>query len=225
MAIKLVNLPPPEFGAKLDFNSNEDLRVVYRPSEQVPDSYEFHDLWYPEQDYPDGYVAVPFSSTFFGIDSISAGTVIVNVEGSTRDPKPKDKNGHKYRTWRHMMQDYNLQPCDTCCAETDVIYDSITGQTDESFECTNNGNENESKNIFMQGAHVLKDKTTYIRPKDDEKLYIVPLCKNHNIYSKNGYKSGSGYYMKLRRDQDAIVLINFMKKEVIQDAILKEELK
>lgn len=64
MAIKLVNLPPTEFGAKLDFNSNEDLRVVYHPSEQVPDSYEFHDLWYPEQDYPDGYVAVPFESVF-----------------------------------------------------------------------------------------------------------------------------------------------------------------
>lgn len=71
----------------------------------------------------------------------------------------------------------------------------------------------------------LREAVQSLKREFDEKLYIVPLCKNHNIYSKNGYKFGSGYYMKLRRDQDAIVLINFMKKEVIQDAILKEELK
>lgn len=224
MAIKLANLPPTEFGAKLNFNSNEDLRVVYRPSEQVPDSYEFHDLWYPEQDYPDGYVAVPFGSAYRQTVDFKSGTKFANVERSSKDPIPYVQEAGKCDSWRQLMEKL-IPEWNTCCAQRDIIYKSKSTQLIPGFKCTNHGVENEDEEIWIHGSHVLMNQTASFVPYFNEPLYIVPLCANHNTYDGVTGVFGTGYYMKLGRDQTAIELIHFIPSYVINDAILKEELK
>lgn len=223
MAIKLVTLPSTEFGAELERDGSEEFRVVYRPSERNPDFYIYHGLWYPEEDYPDGYIAVPFGSVYGGIQMFAAGTAFANVEGSTDDPKP----GH-YSTWRQLMKD-KISNYTTCCAETDTIYRSATRQRDMRFQCTYGGNEKPNyvdykKGIWMQGAHVLMNETSSRKPSEGAIVYMLPLCQAHNIYDKITGTFGTGYFMKLRRAQEVITLTGFISSSTIQNAILKEEL-
>lgn len=230
MAIKLVNLPPTEFGAKLDFNSNEDLRVVYRPSEQVPDSYEFHDLWYPEQNYPDGYVAVPFESVFDNIKEFPKDTEFVNVVNSTKDPKPiNPATEEPYDSWRNLMK-HKITNFTTCCAVRNEIYNPTNGNKIGGFSCTNNGKEyydqDFKKSIWMQGAHVLMNTRVLVTPSVTDYVYILPLCVEHNIHKINAsLHPGTGYFMRLERKQKVIRLTGFIPRNTIQDAIMKEELK
>lgn len=229
MAIKLVNLPKTEFGAELACDENEELRVVYRPSELDPDIYIYHDLWYPEEDYPDGFIAVPFGSVYGGKQMFFAGTKFANVEGSTGDPKPIDPvTKSSYGSWRQLMQK-KIIPYNSCCAETDKIYYSATGNQVPGFCCTNGGYEapnytDYKKGIWMQGAHVLINETSSRKPPNGSTVFMLPLCKNHNIFSDITGKYGTGYFMKLRRDQEVMVLTGFIPSKKIQDAILKEEL-
>lgn len=222
MAIKLVTLPSTEFGAELERDGSEEFRVVYRPSERNPDFYIYHDLWYPEEDYPDGYIAVPFGSVYGGKQTFAAGTVFANVEGSTDDPIPTP-----YPSWRQLMI-AKISNCNTCCAETNTIYSSATGQRDTRFQCTNGGKEKPDrdwkKGIWMQGAHVLMNETSSRKPPEGATVYMLPLCKNHNIYSAISGKYGTGYFMKLRRAQEVITLTGFIPSNTIQNAILKKEL-
>lgn len=228
MAIKLVTLLPTEFSAKLELKNEDDFRVVYRPSERNPDFYIYHDLWYPEEDYPDGYIAVPLSSVYVKNQTFNEGDEFVNVKGSTRDPKPNNpKSGSPYTSWRQLMKDKILD-YNTCCAETDKIYNSVTGKQDFNFHCTNNGNEAPNpdfeKGIWMQGAHVLMGETSSRTPTEGATVYMLPLCKNHNIYDAITGSYGTGYYMKLRRRQEVIVLTGFIPSDTIHNAIMKEEL-
>ncbi|MDE7195139.1 MAG: hypothetical protein K2O14_14415, partial [Oscillospiraceae bacterium] len=228
MAIKSVNLPPTEFGAKLKSNSDEDFRVVYRPSERNPDFYIYHDLWYPEEDYPDGYVAVPFGSVYGGKTMYPQGTVFANVEGSSRDTKPKDPDGNTCTSWRQLMKAYNLANYTTCCAELNRIYDSATGAPLLNFSCTNEGEEKYdpdfNKCIWIKGAHVLMDETASRKPPEGSTVYLLPLCGEHNIHKINpNSRYGTGYYMRLGRAQEVIILTGFIPSDTIQKAILKGE--
>ncbi len=227
MAIKLVSLPPTEFGAKLAINSDEDFRVVYRPSERNPDFYIYHGLWYPEEDYPDGYVAVPIESVYGGKQTFDEGTPFANVEGSTPDPKPIDpKSGKPYSSWRQLMK-AKISNYTTCCAEKDTIYKSSTHKRDTSFTCTNGGIEKPDpdvkKGIWMHGAHVLMNETASKKPPEGSTVYMLPLCENHNIFNEVTGHYGTGYYMKLRRTQEAIILNGFITNLTIQNAISQEE--
>lgn len=228
MAIKLVTLLPTEFSAKLELGDEDDLRVVYRPSERNPDFYIYHDLWYPEEDYPDGYIAVPLGSVYVKNQTFNEGDEFVNVKGSTYDPKPNDpKSGSPYTSWRQLMK-AKIPNYNTCCAETDIIYNSETGKRDFNFHCTNGGNEapdpDYEKGIWMQGAHVLMGETSSKMPTEGATVYMLPLCKNHNIYSSITGSYGTGYYMKLRRRQEVIVLAGFIPSDTVHNAIIKEEL-
>ena len=69
------------------------------------------------------------------------------------------------------------------------------------------------------------NQTASFVPYFNEPLYIVPLCSNHNTYDGVTGVFGTGYYMKLGREQTAIELIHFIPSYVINDAILKEEQK
>jgi len=225
MAIKLVTLPPTEFGAKLAINSDEDFRVVYRPSERNPDFYIYHELWYPDEDYPDGYIAVPLNSVFGGTQTFAKDTVFANVEGSSRDPKPinpNDPQKKRYDSWRKLMKD-KISNYTTCCAEKDTVYNSSTQQRDTRFICTNEGKEDYSEGIYMQGAHVLMNETASRKPPEGSTVYMLPLCLNHNIFDKITGHYGTGYYMKLRRAQEVIILNGFIPTLTIQNAISQEE--
>lgn len=218
MAIKLVTLPSTEFGMKLECNGSEELRVVYRPSERNPDFYIYHSLWNPEEDYLDGYIAVPFGSVFRGTQAFAAGTFFANVEGSSKDHAPAP-----YRSWRQLMIN-TIPNWNTCCAETDTIYSSATGQRDMCFQCTCGGNEDLENRKLMQGAHVLMNEMASRRLPEGSDVYVLPLCIKHNVYGGITGKTGTGYFMKLRRAQEVTVLTGFIPSNTIHNAILEEEL-
>lgn len=159
---------------------------------------------------------------------ISKDTCFANAKGSKDDPKPIDPNnpGERYTSWRQLMRDaIKVYPeYATCCAEKDKIYLSSSGERVGGFKCENDGKEDFAKNIWMHGAHILKGKTASEVPSSDDTVYIVPLCKCHNIYKGITGYYGTGYYMKMDRNQRAVKLKNFMKWDYVQNAILKEEL-
>lgn len=221
MAIKLVTLPPTAFGAELDCGINADLRAVFRPSERNPDFYTYHDLWFPEEEYPDGYIAVPVTSILSGKRTFNAGTVFANAEGSTFDPKPY--YDRPYSSWRQLMIALGIE-YSTCCAERNRIYYSTTQETVTDFLCTNNGQENPAARIWIQGAHVLMGEISSRKPPEGSMVYLLPLCISHNTYRRINGKTGAGYYMKLGRNQKVIVLDGFIPSRTVQDAILREEL-
>ena len=231
MAIKLVTLPPTELGATLNTNDIGDIRVVYRPSEENPELYVYHDLWDQELDYPDGYVAVPFKSIYGGYDTYKAGTVFANVIGSKNDPKPinpRDPTRKPYTSWRQLMRNC-IHNYDTCCAERNKIYLSNGDKAVDGFECTNQGLEKPDadykQGIWMHGAHVMMGETETKPVPEGDTVYMLPLCENHNTYVLDFTKQfGEGYYMKLGRDQEVITLNKYLKLGMIQNAILKEEL-
>ncbi len=221
MAIKLVTLPPTAFAAELDCGINEDLRAVFRPSERNPDFYTYHDLWFTEEEYPDGYIAVPVTSILSGKRTFNAGTVFANAEGSTFDPKPY--YDRPYSSWRKLMIALGIE-YSTCCAERNRIYYSTTQETVTDFLCTNNGQENPAVRIWVQGAHVLMGEISSRKPPEGSMVYLLPLCISHNTYRRINGKTGAGYYMKLGRNQKVIVLDGFIPSRTVQDAILREEL-
>lgn len=117
------------------------------------------------------------------------------------------------------MKAVGLPNYNTCCAETDVIYDPETDSVFEGFKCTNDGNElpnykDYKKGIWMHGAHVLmniKDPKGF----KGNRVYMLPLCEAHNTYDGVTGVFGTGYYMKLRRWQKAIILNAYVSKKLI----------
>lgn len=225
MAIKFLSLPNAEEENALNLtrDSNEEIWVVYKPSERNRDFYEYHRLWDPETEYPDDYVAVPIGSVYGGKQFFSAGTKFANVEGSTDDPKPDN-----LRSWRKVMQRYNLSDYTTCCAELNTIYRSSDKSTDGRFRCTNGGVEyidrsNIENSIWIHGAHVLMNAESSSTVVGGGSVYLLPLCKAHNTYDGITGRYGTGYFMKLKRRQEVMILNNFIPGENICEAIRQQE--
>lgn len=225
MAIKFLSLPNTEEEMALNLASDrsEEIWVVYKPSERNRDFYEYHRLWDYETEYPDDYVAVPIGSVYGGKQFFSAGTKFANVEGSTDDPKPDN-----LRSWRKVMQQYNLSDYKTCCAELNTIYRSSDKSTDERFRCTNGGVEYYDRNhiensIWIHGAHVLMNAESSSTVIKGGSVYLLPLCKEHNTYDKITGTYGTGYFMKLKRRQEVMILNNFIPSENICEAIRQQE--
>lgn len=225
MAIKFLSLPNTEEENALNLtrDSNEEIWVVYKPSERNCDFYEYHRLWDSETEYPDDYVAVPIGSVYGGQEFFSSGTKFANVEGSTNDPKPDNLS-----SWRKVMKMYNLSNYTTCCAELNTIYRSSDKSTVEGFRCTNGGVEyydriNIENSIWIHGAHVLMNTESSSTVVRGGSVYLLPLCKEHNTYDRITGTYGTGYFMKLKHRQEVMKLNNFIPNENICEAIRQQE--
>lgn len=209
MAIKFLDdLPYTEAGANLKMNELEKdvLRVVYKPSETAPDSYEFYDLWDYKKDYPDDYVAVPVASVLGGVtNEYGAGTEFVNIIGSTDDPKPVADS------WIHLMIINGVEHCDSCCAEP-ALYDPNTRQAIAvNFQCHGR----------IVGGHIIFG--TLSRPGyRGEIVHLLPICNAHNIMHLPGHDVGAGFYMKLRRRQNALTFNNYLNRVIIEQMLEKQ---
>lgn len=209
MAIKFLDdFPYTEAGANLKMNESENdiLRVVYKPSETSPDSYEFYDLWDHKKDYPDDYVALPVASVLGGVtDDYGVGTEFVNIIGSSDDPRPRVQGAN---SWISIMRLNGVRNCDSCCAEH-ALYDPRTGQNiDVNFQCDEK----------MVGGHIFFGFNS--QPVDrGESVYLLPICNAHNTKHLRGYDTGAGYYMKLRRRQNALILNNYLNRIIIEQML------
>ena len=234
-AIFLETLPHTEEGGKLELNEAQInlCKVVYRHSEEEPDKYVFAELWNPDREYTDEYVIAPLKSVFLRVTehNIVEGTNFVNIEGSTRDPKPINPLTKKsYGSWRQLMA-AKLPDFRSCCAQLNTIYKIGETTPYAGFACTNDGEEfyahfengdlDVENSIWIQGAHVWIGASKPKSIEEGKKVYILPLCRAHNTFNGITGRYGTGYYMKIGRLTKAIILDGYLQQEMVQNAILQ----
>lgn len=217
----LANAPLTEEakGLGLTAELQDSCRVVYE-KDPKGEGYVFHSLWHPQGEYGEDHIIMPVGSTYNGLTGvIPAGTEFANISGSSHDPKyPHPRNPSWSISWIELIrrayrakdEDY----IDECCAERNKIYftDPREGEKETAIECTNGGVGGNTKETYMQGAHVILG-TENKSPGRDANVLLVPLCIAHNTCeAMGGY--GTGYYMKLGRALRAVKLKGYLKPPV-----------
>ena len=66
--------------------------MVYQRKEKDKPA-EFLEVWNPDKEYPSSCIITNVSSTLGGFKLMQAGTEIVNMQGTSKDPK------HGYNSW------------------------------------------------------------------------------------------------------------------------------
>lgn len=158
------------------------LKVVYRKNKDG--EYELAGLYNEKEDEEDmvgDNVAVPITSCLAcpPVKPLSKGTEIYNVLGSTGDYYDGKKCNNWIGVWEDVLKKNGIKVRERMC--------SVCG-----------------KNKDLVGAHVVKDKKK-VNPKDNDVLYIVPLCKGHN-------NKPAKTAMSLGYEVTAMCLTRFMKK-------------
>ncbi len=218
MGLKFIfGIPHTKHGAQLNLTEEEKFmcRVVYKPSENNPKIYKPYALWDPETEYPEDCIAIPIQSTYGGLDDeYPEGTTFVNVLGSSRPTPDPMAHLNGSNSWIALIQEaYKIEAekpggkvysADSCCAETDTIYDSDTGNPVDGFFCCDR----------MVGGHVLMNKTKAAEGEDNGTVNLLPICQLHNISKACGDHQGDGYYMKLNRAMKPLILNNYQHREL-----------
>jgi len=197
MAILLNNAPPTEEGAKLNLTAEieEKCKVVYKLDDEG--GAAFAELWDPQKDYSDEYAILPVRSTFKKVTAriYPIGTKFANVEGSARDTRPSD-----IINWIDFFDDTGINIA-SCCAENGKYYQY--DNTEESFGVCNTP---------FCGGHIMPPETDEGdlptesgRVEKGSDVYLLPICNKHNIHN-NKKGPGAGFYMKLSRATQAVVL-------------------
>lgn len=209
MAKFITQMEHTEEGAKLTLTEEQEknCRIVYRRSENKPEHYVFAGLWNPETEYPDDHVIVPLRSTYEGLSKpYDAGTVFVNVIGSHNDELPQGTS-----SWIDIIKD-NLPDnydCSICCAVRNKRFKKENGVEQEiEMCCTGNGKA-------VVGGHVIMDTIYPDTVAEWGKVCLLPICKAHNT----GPGHGGGYYMRLEREMQAVVLQNYLHASKIEAAL------
>lgn len=157
------------FESEIEADKKNNRYILYK---ECKEGYEFAGFYNPDaadEDYPDGYLALPFTSTYKGLQNLAFGTVVYNVIGSTgddfRDPGigVYQKSPNWVDIWFTKTQGrYNRNHC------------YIAGSGDQPVEMCDG--------IICGGHMVLTPADINAKAKDT--VLIVPICSRHNHLQK-----------------------------------------
>lgn len=189
-----LELPETEEWKKLGLPKElgNNLKMVYQRKEKDKPA-EFLEVWNPDKEYPSSCIITNVSSTLGGFKLMQAGTEIVNMQGTSKDPK------HGYNSWIDFMraayQKIGLENgLVGGCPVDNYIYERDENGDEIAIPCAHS--------VYPAGAHVYEMVGGQIDPNN---FYLVSLCSRHN-------KAGTiRTYMKLEQAVLAIKLNNFMK--------------
>lgn len=224
MAYFLDNYPVSEKGSDLILTEEQEkfCKVVYRLSDdENDDGAYFAGLWNPDLEYSDDYLILPLRTT--GLEpqpvTILKNTCFANVIGSGKDNFPeKYFNEIRKRCWLTLWKrKTGSEFLHECTTDGNFYYRDWNGQ-----ECILNGifmpdQKNSqapccSPRDNMRGGHVIVGATAAAEVAPTKKVWIIPICHNHNVASSvSGGRFGTGFYMKLKADTKALVLIGYLK--------------
>lgn len=165
MALEHINPKPALMGIQLGLTDEQrqKYKVIYKSAGNGP--HEFAGIYnpdIPDEEYPDGTIALPIESVFGGTKILYAGTAIYNVEGSTKDPwYNKDYPNHEnwVDIWQENVKSPGYTPVKKCYVK----------------------NDKETCDRRIIGGHVVEDETKIHPHKGDNGVvYIVPICNSHN---------------------------------------------
>lgn len=184
MALKHISLPYTEQGAKLALTAEQEetCKVLYRNTEG--DLYEFAGLYdpdIPDEDYPDGLIALSLKSALKEITLVKKGTKVWNVEGSTKDPW----HGNPYANWIQIWED-----------------ELVREGCQHNRKCYVNGSAGINCNTPFCGGHMVMTNNTKPDYGTDGAVHIIPICNAHNNYHNKAE-------MVISEDVYALVLDNY----------------
>lgn len=163
MALEHISKQPTSKGKELSLTAEQEknCKVLYRKNED--NLYEFagfYDPDIPDEDYPDGFIALCVNSVFGGIERLEKGTAVYNVIGSTHDPWNNIKNPSWIAIWEQQLKEKG-HPNDKKCY--------VAGSA--GIFCNNS----------IYGGHVVKQvQDTRPSPGVNGIVHIVPICNAHN---------------------------------------------
>lgn len=168
---------------KLTEEQTKNCKVLYKKTDD--NKYKFAGFYNPEiadENYEEGLIAVPLRSCSGGTVLLKKGTSVWNVVGSTGDYW----KGKKCRDW------------------IKVWMENCNGGKAPAEKCYVKGSGGSSCNDNTVGGHVI---TTNVQPQygDNEKVYIIPICKTHNYYRNTNV-------MTVSKDVQALILDNYHNK-------------
>ena len=184
-----LELPETEEWKKLGLPKElgNNLKMVYQRKEKDKPA-EFLEVWNPDKEYPSSCIITNVSSTLGGFKLMQAGTEIVNMQGTSKDPK------HGYNSWIDFMraayQKIGLENgLVGGCSVDNYIYERDENGDEIAIPCAHS--------VYPAGAHVYEMVGGQIDPNN---FYLVSLCSRHN-------KAGTiRTYMKLEQAVLAIKL-------------------
>lgn len=180
MALKHISTPdsPQVVNLALTAEQEENCKVLYK---NIKDNlYEFAGFYNPEipdEEYPDGLIAISFGSVLRDIRCLRQGTKVWNVIGSTDDPW-NGKPANWIKIWENELRNKGIFP---------VIKCYVAGSAD--IKC--------NKPIY--GGHMVLTSKTSPEIGSNNTVYIVPICNAHN--NRNNTRQ-----MKISEDVWALVL-------------------
>ena len=163
MALKHVNSPYTQQGTKLALSDEleKSCKVLYKITND--NIYEFAGIYDPEipdEDYPDGMIALSVRSVLHGVERITAGTNVLNVIGSTGDTWYGKSNPNWINVWTTVLTE-NGYP--------------------HPIQCYVRGGPN--CNARMCGGHmVLANNSPTPAHGTNGTVFIIPICNAHNNY-------------------------------------------
>ena len=134
--------------------------VLYEPDGDSHVFAGFYDPDIADKDYPDGYLALPFTSTFLGTTRLARNTDVYNVVGSTGDDYNEGADHQKYPNWVGIWETKTRQ----------IVRCYIEGSGNQPVEPCGG--------IICGGHMVLNPNDINTQPSAT--VYIVPICTRHN---------------------------------------------
>lgn len=162
MALKHLTPPHTLQGSELVLTDlqEETCKVLYK---NIKDNlYEFagfYDPEMPDEDYPDGLIALSIRSVLRDTEYLAQNTSVWNVVGSTGD------------TWYDNLHPNWIQ-----------IWEDVLKEKGHPHErkCYVNGNAGINCNTPLCGGHMVLTNNTSPAYGSDNTVYIIPICNAHN---------------------------------------------
>ncbi|RAJ77239.1 hypothetical protein CLV59_1074 [Chitinophaga dinghuensis] len=148
----------------------------YEKYSAVYQNGEFKELFNPEKEYDDTYSILSLDSTWYGEIYLKKNDNFSNVIGSTDDPKIASK------TWIKLWEGQFGKPDD--CSSLNY----------NGYKCSGG----------LVGGHVILGKTASAMPKGSNKVFIMPICTQHN--------NDDNTYMAPIKYSKGIALHNYLNK-------------
>lgn len=162
MALKHISLPYTLQGVKipLTVKQEETCKALYKNVEN--DLYEFagfYDPEIPDEDYPDGLIALSVKSVLRDVRYLAQNTGVWNVDGSSGDPWYKNMHPNWIQIWEDELIARGYQHARKCYVRNSA-----------GITC----------NTPLCGGHMVLTNNTSPAYGSDNTVYIIPICNAHN---------------------------------------------